>query len=235
MAHRISSCGMQTSLKLVGSSSLVRDQTWGPLLGSSESCSLGHQGSPGPLPFFLPGGGLTGFRSPLHHWPHASQCVSSSAKPYLLQVRGGSGEIKSCLQRGRAPGTSPPSTHIHIHTPFLLGVGGKRDDVTDLGVRVTVGLGAAKSTSSLHKFGGEDRRGGQSSIVQRTREAAGAGSPEAWLSCHVMEQMLLKGWSTEGFQLLLVTGTSQRGGPALSPSAPGLGPGCLCSGGLPAW
>ena len=69
------SCGSQdlqlwhadSPLKLVGSSSLVRDQTRGPLLGSSESCSLGNQGSPSPLPFFLPGGGLTGFRSPLHH------------------------------------------------------------------------------------------------------------------------------------------------------------------------
>ena len=103
---------------------------------------------------------------------------------------GGCGEIESCLQRGRAPGTSPPSIHIYVHTSFLLDVGGGRDKVTGPGVRVMVGWGATKSASSLHKFGGEDRGGGQSSTMKRTWDAAGAGSPKAWLSCHVMEQML---------------------------------------------
>ena len=36
----VAACG------IVGSSSLVRDQTWVPSAGSIESQSLGHQGSP---------------------------------------------------------------------------------------------------------------------------------------------------------------------------------------------
>lgn len=37
---RVATCG------IVGSSSLIRDQTWVPSAGSIESQSLGHQGSP---------------------------------------------------------------------------------------------------------------------------------------------------------------------------------------------
>ena len=51
-------------------------------------------------------------------------------------------------------GTGPPSTHIHVHTSLFLDVGGRRDKVTDLVVRVTVDLGAMESTSSLHRLVG---------------------------------------------------------------------------------
>ena len=45
---RLLSCGMQTlSCGMhVGSSSLTRDQTWAPCIGSAESYPLDHQGSP---------------------------------------------------------------------------------------------------------------------------------------------------------------------------------------------
>ena len=48
VACRLLSCGMH-----VGSSSLTRDGTWAPCLGSAESYPLDHQGSPPPT-FFSP-------------------------------------------------------------------------------------------------------------------------------------------------------------------------------------
>ena len=48
VAHELLSCGMQTlSCGVhVRSSSLIRDRTWDPCIGSAESYPLRHQGSP---------------------------------------------------------------------------------------------------------------------------------------------------------------------------------------------
>ena len=49
----IAACGLLSCSMHVGSSSLTRDRTQAPCIGSVESYPLDHQGSPGPLSFSL--------------------------------------------------------------------------------------------------------------------------------------------------------------------------------------
>lgn len=86
-----------------------------------------------------------------------------------------------------------------------------------------------QSTSVLDRFGARPEAGTCSGIMKLVSDTAGTSIQVAWLSCHVMEidpaKRLIHG---RILSLLLVTGKSRGGSPALPWGAQTLDPGCLC-------
>ena len=79
-------CGMWTQLQHVESSSLTRDRTQAPCIGSTESCPLDHQGSPSQ--YFLKSGPRWGLGLPQVTWTFNHWALGSSGpSDHLVKLR----------------------------------------------------------------------------------------------------------------------------------------------------